>query len=189
MIVADGMGCLVSLSRRRILPGCSRAALPDAVWSGRRSGGNNSKEQKAASRSSISWETKLVLNGFSKCFRGYRPYRYLRAEPFSHDDNNRQLSGILDRLGAWRSTGCSFQNQTGSGYPGAVCDGAAGFWRELCPGTGQKSSAAAADIRWHFIGHLQTNKVKQLDFLCPPDPWGRQSAAAKRDRSAGGVEG
>lgn len=30
----------------------------------------------------------------------------------------------------------------------------------------QKVGAMPADVRWHFIGHLQTNKVRQLVGLC-----------------------
>ena len=38
--------------------------------------------------------------------------------------------------------------------------------QELLP----KYEALPKDIRWHFIGHLQTNKVKQLTFPADMPP-------------------
>ena len=47
----------------------------------------------------------------------------------------------------------------------AACYGAAGqrdFGENYVQELVEKAAALPPDIRWHFIGHLQTNKVKEL---------------------------
>lgn len=38
--------------------------------------------------------------------------------------------------------------------------------------TTEKHQILPKDIRWHFIGHLQSNKVKSIAPFCLPDPGG-----------------
>jgi PLP dependent protein len=37
----------------------------------------------------------------------------------------------------------------------------------------EKYEALPKDIRWHMIGHLQSNKVKYIASFCSLDSWGR----------------
>ena len=49
----------------------------------------------------------------------------------------------------------------------------------------EKYQTLPKDIEWHFIGHLQTNKVKYIDSLYQHDSCCRLFQAAGRNKQAG----
>jgi hypothetical protein len=48
-----------------------------------------------------------------------------------------------------------------------------------------KAPQLPADIQWHFIGHLQSNKVCDCLFSCPSDLWRLKPAVTAGETAVG----
>src|SRR5580658_9911891 len=70
--------------------------------------------------------------------------------------------GILDRLGAGVQLVAVSKTKPAADIMAVYDMGQRDFGENYVQELVEKQRELPADIRWHFIGHLQTNKVKQL---------------------------
>ena len=70
--------------------------------------------------------------------------------------------GILDRLGAGVQLVAVSKTKSAAAILELYAMGQRDFAENYIQELVEKQRESPADIRWHFIGHLQTNKVKSL---------------------------